>query len=329
MTWVYDTGRHARPFYPLNMVVKIQKSAGSCSAPIGYNERKVAMGEAEVLSWNGIDSPTPAGIYGTFEAYESNPAISAKTGNLAFHMTVNPSIMDGMTDEKASEFIKDLMDGLGYGEQPWVAYKHMDIDRVHYHVVSVRVDKKGKVISDSFQRRNLQSLMERLAPKYGFQIGKGEPRTPERAASRTVERKRVASIVRSCFAYSTSELHFQRMLEKKGIGLRLFRTKEGRLYGALFDNRKSGITFKCSELSGINIAMMRDALESGKWANPCKEKDHRESTGIHESHHQAENDRATEQEAANELSSVLTGGEADKSKEQDIRKKKKRKGITI
>ena len=167
------------------MVVKIQKSAGSCNAPIGYNEKKVAMGEAEVLSWSGIDSPTPAGIYGIFETYESNPAISAKTGNLAFHMTVNPSVTDGMTDDRASEFIMDLMDGLGYGEQPWIAYKHMDIDRIHYHIVSVRVDEKGKVISDSFQRRNLQSLMERLAPKYGFQIGKGEPRTPERAASRT------------------------------------------------------------------------------------------------------------------------------------------------
>ena len=147
------------------MVVKIQQSAGSCSAPIGYNEKKVAMGEAEVLSWSGIDCPTPAGIYRSFEAYESNPAISAKTGNLAFHMTVNPSVTDGMTNDRASEFIKDLMDGLGYGEQPWIAYKHMDIDRIHYHVVSVRVDEKGKVISDSFQRRNLQSLMEGLAPK--------------------------------------------------------------------------------------------------------------------------------------------------------------------
>ena len=311
------------------MVVKIQKSAGSCNAPIGYNEKKVAMGEAEILSWSGIDSPTPAGIYGIFETYESNPAISAKTGNLAFHMTVNPSVTDGMTDDRASEFIMDLMDGLGYGEQPWIAYKHMDIDRIHYHVVSVRVDEKGKVISDSFQRRNLQSLMERLAPKYGFQIGKGDPRTPERAVSRNVERKRVASIVRSCFAYSTSELHFQRMLEKKGIGLRLFRTKEGRLYGALFDDKKSGITFKCSELSGINIAMMRDALESGKWASPVKEKDLKHIDGAHESYLPDHHEKGTSLETANEISGILTGGEADKSKEQDIRKKKKRKGITI
>jgi len=311
------------------MVVKIQKSAGSCRAPLGYNEKKVAMGEAEVLAYSGISSPTPAGIYRTFDSYESNPAISAKTGNLAFHMTVNPSSKDGMTDEKAAEFIEDLMDGLGYKDQPWVAYKHMDIDRVHYHIVSVRVDANGRVISDSFQRRNLQTLMDRLAPKYGFQIGKGEPRTPERAASRAVERKRVASIVRSCFAYSTSELHFQRMLEKKGIGLRVFRTQEGRLYGALFDDRKSGITFKCSELSGISITMMREALESGKWTSPVKEKDHKEAEVTHEGHHQIDNDRTTEQETAHELSRVLTGGEADKSKEQDIRKKKKRKGITI
>lgn len=311
------------------MVVKIQKSAGSCRAPLGYNEKKVAMGEAEVLTYSGISSPTPAGIYRTFDSYESNPAISAKTGNLAFHMTINPSSTDGMTDEKATEFIEDLMDGLGYKDQPWVAYKHMDIDRVHYHIVSVRVDANGKVISDSFQRRNLQALMDKLAPKYGFQIGKGEPITPERAASRSLERKRVASIVRSCFAYSTSELHFQRMLEKKGIGLRVFRTQEGRLYGALFDDRKSGFTFKCSELSGISIAMMREAIESGKWASPKVSKDKDDITALHEKQHPSHGEAATEREISNDVAVILSGGDADKSKEQDIRKKKKRKGITI
>ena len=75
--------------------------------------------------------------------------------------------------------------------------------------------------------------------------------------------------------------------------------------------------------------MMRDALESGKWASPVKEKDLKHIDGAHESYLPDHHEKGTSLETANEISGILTGGEADKSKEQDIRKKKKRKGITI
>ena len=51
--------------------------------------------------------------------------------------------------------------------------------------------------------------------------------------------------------------------------------------------------------------------------------------GAHESYLPDHHEKGTSLETANEISGILTGSEADKSKEQDIRKKKKRKGITI
>lgn len=302
------------------MVVKVQQSAASCRAPLGYNERKVAMGEADIIGFSHIDRPTPACIYGTFDRYEANPAISARTGNLAFHMTVNPSRDERMDDSTALQFVSELMDRIGYGEQPWVVYRHDDTGRTHYHIVSVRVDANGKVISDSFQRRQIQTVMNELGPRYGFRVGNGEGVDPERRLSRNADRRRVASIVSSCFNHSSSELHFQRMLERKEIGLRIFRTQEGRIYGALFDDRKTGNTFKCSELKGISVGMMRDALASGKWAEPGE--------AVVQGHQQTHGNVGEESEGNIVADIIRKNPRDEKSKERDIRKKK-RKGIHL
>ena len=36
------------------------------------------------------------------------------------------------------------MQEMGYDEQPYIVYLHNDIERVHLHVVSVRVNLSGK-----------------------------------------------------------------------------------------------------------------------------------------------------------------------------------------
>ena len=118
----------------------------------------------------GVDDPNNP--LETFERYEIG---SRRCEKLSFHMSINPSATDGMTQEQVMEFAKDLMKGLGYGDQPFIIYRHNDIEREHYHVVSVRVDKEGKKISDSNEHLRCQQLMKELAPKYGFIIGKEDP----------------------------------------------------------------------------------------------------------------------------------------------------------
>lgn len=72
------------------------------------------------------------------------------------------------------------MQRLGYGKQPYVLYKHKDIDRVHYHIVSIRVNEEGRRIRDFKERKRCQEIMKELSAKYGFSIGKGD-RTDDEA----------------------------------------------------------------------------------------------------------------------------------------------------
>ena len=153
------------------MVAKILDKTYSAMAPFLYNEQKVIRGVADLVMASGVNGYYINQIMDVFEKYETNPAIDDRTRYLGFHMAVNPGPTDRMDEASIMAFICEHMKNLGFGNQPYVVYRHNDIEREHYHVVSVRVDEKGKVINDSFLHFRALESMRQLAPKYGFHVG--------------------------------------------------------------------------------------------------------------------------------------------------------------
>ena len=149
------------------MVIKIYAPAPSTSSAVQYNERKVAEGKASVIFSSKIDDPRNP--MKTFERYENG---SLRTEKMSFHASINPGITDGMTDAQVREFSREYMEKMGYGNQPYILYKHTDTGRIHYHIVSVRVDENGRKIPDFKERKRSQQAMRELAAKYGYDIGK-------------------------------------------------------------------------------------------------------------------------------------------------------------
>ena len=153
------------------MVTRIQKTRGSSSGVLDYNEEKVMAGLASVVGVRNIPDDSQFSIYDTFSKRESLPSISEKTRNFSFHLTVNPGPGDGMTEEDVVRYIDDVMKRMGYGGQPYVIYRHNDIERQHYHIVSTNIEPNGKVISDSYFITRIKRIQEALAKKYGYTIG--------------------------------------------------------------------------------------------------------------------------------------------------------------
>jgi len=60
---------------------------------------------------------------------------------------------DVLNDEQLSEIAQEYLEKMGYGNQPYMVYKHEDIDRHHIHIVSLRVDDIGKKINDKFEKK--------------------------------------------------------------------------------------------------------------------------------------------------------------------------------
>jgi len=159
------------------MVTKLLKSSGGVAAPLGYNEEKFFEGEAEAVCVRNIEDNNPYAIRKAMRRLEENPEISGKTKNYSFHMAVSPGPGEADGEDgkrRVVAYIEDLMTEIGYGRQPYVIYRHHDIDRVHYHVVSVRVRENGRVIRDCFSWPKTMAAQRALCKKYGFTVGREE-----------------------------------------------------------------------------------------------------------------------------------------------------------
>lgn len=185
------------------MVVVIEKSHPNVGNTLQYNEKKMDGREGvramedkmRELAEDGhvlVTRNVPEGstIEQEIERRRENSVKKRRSGpvtkNISFHMSVNPGEKDGpISEEKAVSIIDDIMDALGYGECPYRIYKHTDIKRTHYHVVSCRLDANGKKIDDSNNYYKLQNILRRLSVKHGydFSFDEEEEKTKEEAVA--------------------------------------------------------------------------------------------------------------------------------------------------
>lgn len=151
------------------MVAKI--SAGkSLFGALTYNQQKVDEATASVLFSQNIIR-TVDGSYNMAlctRSFEPYLAANNKTLNPVIHISLNPHPDDKLTDEQLSSIAQEYMDKLGYGKQPYLVYKHEDIDRKHIHIVSIRVDETGKKINDSFEKKRSDTIRKELEQKYNL-----------------------------------------------------------------------------------------------------------------------------------------------------------------
>jgi len=149
------------------MVAKISSGSSLYSA-LAYNHQKVTKGEAKVLFTNKMVEPVNGNTgIGTY-SYSFEPYLIAnkKTENPVIHISLNPDPNDKLNDDKLSEIAGEYMQKQGYGNQPYIVYKHEDIDRHHLHIVSVKVDETGKMIRDNFQHRLSMRICRELERKH-------------------------------------------------------------------------------------------------------------------------------------------------------------------
>lgn len=153
------------------MITTMLASRAYSEPVLDYNEGKVASFEAKVVHTMNLAESHPSALYETFGKMESNPRIPAQARSRSFHMAVNPGPDDTIDEEGVKQYVEDLMQYLGYGNQPVVVYRHEDIDRVHYHVVSTRFDENGRGIKSSMEGRRIKEFNETFGEKYGFRVG--------------------------------------------------------------------------------------------------------------------------------------------------------------
>ena len=184
------------------MIAKISATE-NLGGTLGYNFKKVEKGEASVLLAAELYQ-NKEGRYTMEEVFADMQALIPKkcrTKKTVFHCSLNPHPDEKLSDEQLVQIAKEYMKALGYGKQPYIVFKHNDISREHIHIVSLRVDCRGRKINDKFEKRRSKQITDALERKFGLipsskVSGKVETETPKVNIDRGNIKEQVASVIR-------------------------------------------------------------------------------------------------------------------------------------
>ena len=248
------------------MVANIRSGATPGGA-LRYNKEKVDKDEAEVLFWQKMLEPFDKhgrmDVDACMDCFWPYLEANRRTTNTVFHASLNPSPEDRLTDDQLRDIAQEYMERMGYGNQPYIVFKHKDIDRQHLHIVSLRVDEKGRKLPHDFEARRSAEITRDLEHKYNLHPAVKGQEQRDIPDLRKVNYKagnvkqQISSVVRSCLRnYNCSSYgEFRTLLELFNVSVEeRSGTIEGRnyagiVYGALTDDGYgTGTPFKSSKI---------------------------------------------------------------------------------
>ena len=224
------------------MIAKISATENLGGA-LGYNFKKVEKGEANILLAAELYQ-SKEGRYTMEDVLADMEALipkNCRTKKTVFHCSLNPHPDEKLSDETLMQIAKEYMEALGYGKQPYIVFKHNDIVREHIHIVSLRVDSKGRKIDDRFEKRRSKKITDTLERKFGLipsskVADKAVEETPKIDITRGNIKEQVASALRMVLKHyrfcSLGELNA--ILSKYNLAVEEVKTKfRGKKYDGL------------------------------------------------------------------------------------------------
>lgn len=245
------------------MVAKIS-TGQSLHGALAYNQDKVDEGHARVLATNLVLQPEDGQfrVSSCMDDFRRWMPSHFRTENPVIHISLNPHPDDVLTDEQLTAIGEEYMQKLGYGNQPYMIFKHEDIERKHIHIVSLRVDSNGRKINDSNEYRRSKAITEELEQKYGLHPAEGQKKgedwqlTPVDSSKGNLK-KQINNVVKPLLKmYRFQSVgEFRALLSLYNIGLEEVKGEvnghsyHGILYSALDkDGEKTGTPIKSSVL---------------------------------------------------------------------------------
>lgn len=167
------------------MVAKISLG-NSLYGALAYNGEKINKEDGRLLDTNKIynDGSGSVDIKRTFADFMRWMPSTTKTEKPMVHISLNPHPDDVLTDAQYTQLAHEYMEKMGFGDMPYMVYKHMDIGRHHLHIVALRVDTDGKCISDRNNFYRSKNICRELEAKYNLRPTERQRVTPDTPITR-------------------------------------------------------------------------------------------------------------------------------------------------
>ncbi len=151
------------------MVAKISVG-NSLYGALAYNGEKINEAKGRLLTTNRIynDGTGTMDIHRAMEDFLALMPVQSKVEKPVVHISLNPHPDDILTDTELQDIAREYLEKMGFGNQPYLVFKHEDIDRRHLHIVTVRVDENGRSIDTRNNFYRSKQITRELERKYGL-----------------------------------------------------------------------------------------------------------------------------------------------------------------
>ena len=150
------------------MIAKISPPSKDLMKSLTYNFRKVDRDQADILLSGQLSADGRLTAERVFREMRAYIPSGARTKNIVFHASINPRPDEPLSDDRLRTIACEYLRRLGYGDQPFIVFKHRDIAREHIHLVSTRVRHDGRKIRDTMEHVRSTRIMRSLEVKFGL-----------------------------------------------------------------------------------------------------------------------------------------------------------------
>ena len=249
------------------MVAKISIGSSLYGA-LSYNGEKMNKEQGRVLGANKIILPADGQI-DIARMVENFNAFMPKTGKTkkpVLHISLNPHLDDRLSEQQYEILAREYLDKLGFGEQPFIIYKHMDIDRHHIHIVTVNVNEQGKRLNQDFLYRRSKKITTELEEKYNLHKAQREKITPDTPIKKLDPAGDIKRQVANTVKMVGMRYRFQTIGEYNAI-LSLYNVRCEQTDGRVNGREYHGLVYFATDDDGKTIATPFKASRLGKFAS--------------------------------------------------------------
>jgi hypothetical protein len=232
-----------------------------------YNENKVAAGQAQLIMASGFAGEIDKMSFDNkLKRFENLTMLNGKVKTNALHISLNFDVSEKLDNARLQAIANTYMDKIGFGEQPFLVYRHGDAAHNHVHIVATNIQPDGKrialhnigwMVSEPARKQIEQEFnLVRAESKTFKQHATIKPADIEKAIYGHIPTKRaisnVVGAVMSQYKYTSlaefnAALRLLNVVADRGKEDTLMFQKKGLIYSMLDkDGNKIGVPIKAS-----------------------------------------------------------------------------------
>jgi len=152
-------------------MVAVIKTGHSIHRIVNYNENKISDGVAECIGEGNYPMDiNKMGLAMRLSRLVNQAALNENVTRKSVHISLNfdPSEKD-LDNDRLMAIANEYMERIGFGEQPYLVYRHHDAGHPHIHIVSIKVRDNGRRIDmQNIGRNQSEAARKVIEQQFGL-----------------------------------------------------------------------------------------------------------------------------------------------------------------